>query len=220
MVIFDQRAAGQTIQVDDVAKVGRIELRLEKETDRLFLNGSGLLAIHGAEYLRNKYSTAMIQTGILDLGSELHVDIRNQRFVAGNQDGTIVIRSNRVRAGQKEATSNNYKSDGENLKLSITDSGSIRLMTEHWEPRMSLDMSASHTEGPKVFDFALADCQQGVTFVRLKEHDGDPVEIRGFDDDDFFRFRANPFKSCDSGKEFPNRGCRIQRVARQWRSSD
>ncbi len=202
VVIFDQRAAGQTIQVDDVAKVGRIELRLEKETDRLFLNGSGLLAIHGAEYLRNKYSTAMIQTGILDLGSELHVDIRNQRFVAGNQDGTIVIRSNRVRAGQKEATSNNYKSDGENLKLSITDRGSIRLMTEHWEPRMSLDMSASHTEGPKVFDFALADCQQGVTFVRLKEHDGDPVEIRGFDDDDFFRFRANPLKSCDSGKEF------------------
>jgi len=36
----------------------------------------------------------------------------------------------------------------------------------------------------------------------LKEHDGDPVEIRGFDDDDFFRFRANPFKSCDPGKLF------------------
>ena len=166
------------------------------------LTGSGTLAIHGAEYLRNKYSTAMIQTGILDLGPELHVEIRNQRFVAGNQDGTIVIRSNRIRAGKKEPTSKSYKSDGENLKLSITDRGGIRLMTEHWEPGMSLDMSASHTEGPKVFDFALTDIPQGVTFIRLKEHDGDPVEIRGFDDDDFFRFRADPLKSCDKGKEF------------------
>lgn len=130
------------------------------------------------------------------------MEIRNQRFVAGNQDGTIVIRSNQVRAGKKEPTSNNYKSDGENLKLSITDRGRIRLMTEHWEPGMSLDMSASHTEGPKVFDFALKDAQQGVTFIRLKEHDGDPVEIHGFDDADFLRFRANPFKSCDKGKEF------------------
>ena len=26
--------------------------------------------------------------------------------------------------------------------------------------------------------------------------------IHGFDDNDFFRFRANPFKSCDKGKEF------------------
>jgi len=67
---------------------------------------------------------------------------------------------------------------------------------------MSLDMSASHTEGPKVFDFALKDAPQGVTFIRLKEHDGDAVEIRGFEEDDFFRFRADPFKSCDKGKEF------------------
>jgi hypothetical protein len=48
----------------------------------------------------------------------------------------------------------------------------------------------------------LADSRQGVRFIRLKEHDGDLVEIRGFDDDDFFRFRADPFKSCDKGKEF------------------
>ena len=41
-----------------------------------------------------------------------------------------------------------------------------------------------------------------MTFIRLKEHDGDPVEIHGFDDDDFLRFRADPFKSCDKGKEF------------------
>ena len=202
VVIFDERAAGQSIHIDDDVRIGRIELRLENRTDRLTLTGSGMLAIYGAEYLRNKYSTALIQTGILDLGPELHVEIRNQRFVAGNQDGTIVIRSNQVRAGKKEPTSNNYKSDGENLKLSITDRGRIRLMTEHWEPGMSLDMSASHTEGPKVFDFALKDAQQGVTFIRLKEHDGDPVEIHGFDDADFLRFRANPFKSCDKGKEF------------------
>ena len=202
VVIFDGRAAGQSIQIDDDVRIGRIELRLENKTDQLTLTGSGTLAIHGAEYLRNKYSTAMIQTGILDLDPELHSEIRNQRFVAGNQDGTIVIRSNRIRAGKKEPTSKSYKSDGENLKLSITDRGGIRLMTEHWEPGMSLDMSASHTEGPKVFDFALTDIPQGVTFIRLKEHDGDPVEIRGFDDDDFFRFRADPLKSCDKGKEF------------------
>ncbi len=202
VVIFDGRAAGQSIHVGDAVRIGRLELQLENKADRLTLTGSGTLALHGAEYLRNKYSTALIQTGILDLGTELNVEIRNQRFVAGNQDGTIVIRSNRVRAGEKEPTSNSYKSDGENLKLSITDRGSIRLMTEHWEPGMSLDMSASHTEGPKVLDFALADIPQGVTFIRLKEHDGDPVEIRGFDEDDFFRFRADPLKSCDKGKEF------------------
>ena len=202
VVIFDERAAGQSIHIDDDVRIGRVELRLEDKTDRLTLTGSGMLAIYGAEYLRNKYSTALIQTGILDLGPELHVEIRNQRFVAGNQDGTIVIRSNQVRAGKQEPTSNSYKSDGEHLKLSITDRGSIQLMTEHWEPGMSLDMSASHTEGPKVFDFALEDARQGVTFIRLKEHDGDPVEIHGFDDADFLRFRANPFKSCDKGKEF------------------
>jgi hypothetical protein len=202
VVIFDGRAAGQSIHIDDVARIGQLELRLEHKTDQLTLTGSGTLAIHGAEYLRNKYSTAMIQTGILDLGPELNVEIRNQRFVAGNRDGTVVIRSNRVRAGKKEPTSNSYKSDGEHLKFSITDRGCIRLMTEHWEPGMSLDMSASHTEGAKVFDFALKDVRQGVTFVRLKEHDGDPVEIHGFDDADFLRFRANPFESCDKGKEF------------------
>ena len=48
----------------------------------------------------------------------------------------------------------------------------------------------------------MKDAQQGVTFIRLKEHDGDPVEIHGFDDAYFLRFRANPFKSCDKGKEF------------------
>lgn len=202
VVIFEQPAAGQSIHIDDVVGIGRLELRLEKKTDRLTLTGSGKLVIHGAESIRNKYSTALIQTGILDLGSELNVEIRNQRFVAGNQDGSVVIRSNRVRAGRKEPTSNNYKSDGENVKLGITDRGRFLLMTEHWEPGMSLDMSASHTEGPKVFDFALNDGQQGVTFIRLKEHDGDPVEIHGFDNDDFFRFRADPFTSCDKGKEF------------------
>ena len=202
VVIFDRRAAGQSIQIDDVVRIGRLELRFANKTGRLTLTGSGTLTLHGADYIRNKYSTAMIQTGILDLGSELNVEIRNQRFVAGNQDGTIVIRSNEVRAGKKEPTSNSYKSDGENLKLSITDRGRIRLMTEHWEPGMSLDMSASHTEGPKVFDFGLKDVQQGISFISLKEHDGDQVEIRGFDNDDFFRFRADPFKSCDKGKEF------------------
>ena len=202
VAIFDQRAAQQTVHIDDVVRIGRIELRLEKETDRLTLSGPGTFAIHGAETIRNKYSTAMIQTGILDLGAELNVEIHNQRFIAGNQDGTIVIRSNRVRAGKKESTSNSYKSDGENLKLGIADRGRILLMTEHWEPGMSLDMSASHTEGPKIFDFASADGQQGVTFIRLKEHDGDPVEIHGFDEADFFRFRADPLKSCDKSKEF------------------
>jgi hypothetical protein len=202
IVIFDGRAAGQSIQIDDVVRIGRLDLRLANKTGRLTLTGSGTLALHGAEYIRNKYSTALIQTGILDLGPDLNVEIRNQRFAAGNQDGTIVIRSVRVRAGEKEPTSKSYKSDGEHLKLSITDRGAIRLMTEHWELGMSLDMSASHTEGPKVIDFALDGGRQGVTFIRLKEHDGDPVEIRSFDDDDFFRFRADPLKSCDKGKEF------------------
>ena len=61
MVIFDQRSAGQTIHVDDVVRLGKIELRLKKKTDRLTLTGSGALAIHGAETIRNKYSTALIQ---------------------------------------------------------------------------------------------------------------------------------------------------------------
>jgi|GEM_PF-1948816 len=202
VVILDGRATGQSIRIDDVVKLGRLEMRLQKKTDQVTLNGSGTVAFYGAEYLRNKYSTALIQTGILDLGPKLHVEIRNQRFVAGNQDGTIVIRSNRVRAGKKEPTSKRYPSDGENLKLSITDRGAIRLLTRIWEPGMSLDMSSSHTEGPKVFDFALQGLTQGITFIRLKEHDGDPVEIRGFESHDFFRFKADPFLSCNPGKEF------------------
>ena len=202
VVIFEQPGAGQSIRIDDVADIGKLELGLAKKTERLTLTGSGRLVIHGAETIRNKYSTALVETGILDLGPELNVEIRNQRFVAGNRDGTVVIRSNKVRAGTKEPTTDNYKSDGEHLKLSITDRGRFVLMTDHWEPGMSLDMSASHTEGPKVFDFALKDAPQGVTFIRLKEHDGDAVEIRGFDEDDFFRFRADPFKSCDKGKKF------------------
>ena len=202
VVVFDELTAGKSIHVDEVVSIGRLEVRLSNKTDRVTLTGSGTLAIHGVETIRNKYSTAMIETGILDFGPELNVEIRNQRFVAGNQDGTIVIRSNRIRAGKKEPTSNGFKSDGEHLKLSVTDRGRILLMTQHWDPGMSLDISASHTVGPKVFDFAMANSQQGMTFMRLKEHDGDPIEIHGFDGDDFFRFRADPFTSCDKDKEF------------------
>lgn len=202
VVIFDQRAAGQIIQVNDVARIGRIELRLKSKDDQLTLAGAGRLAIHGAETIPNKYSTAIIQTGILNFGPQLNVEIRHQRFIAGNQDGTIVIRSNRIGAGKQEAVNESYPSDGENLKLGITDRGRILLMTEHWEPGMSLDMSASHTKGPKVFDFGLNGVQQGMTFIRLKEHDGDSIEIHGFSEIDFFRFRADPLKSCDQGKEF------------------
>ncbi len=203
VVIFENEGAGQSIRIDGVFEIGRLELRFANKTDRLALTGSGKLVIHGAETgIRNKYSAGFIQTGVLDFGPKLHMEIRNQRFIAGNKDGTVVIRSNRVRAGRRSPSSNRYPSDGEHLKIAITDRGRFELRTPHWEPGMSLDMSAGHTEGAKVFDFALKDGEQGVTFIRLKEHDGDPVEIHGFDDDDFFRFRADPFTSCDEGKEF------------------
>ncbi len=203
VVIFEKAGAGQVIRIDDVAEIGRLELRFLNKTDRLRLTGSGKLVIHGAETgIQNKFSAAFIRTGILDFGRQLRVEIRGQRFIAGNQDGTVVIRSNQVRAVEKSPSNNRYPSDGENLKIAVTDRGRFELRTPHWEPGMSLDMSAGHTQGAKVFDFALQNGSQGVSFVRLKEHDGDPIEIYGFDDDDFFRFRANPFTSCDKGKEF------------------
>ena len=88
------------------------------------------------------------------------------------------------------------------LTLAGDDRGRLVLAAAYWEPGMSLDLSAGHTEGPKVFEFACEQRPQGVTFLRLKEHDGDPVEIHGFKPGDFFRFEADPFTSCDQGKPF------------------
>ena len=202
VAIFENTNYGRAITIEGTANVGRLELKLSQPEHRLTFSGKGTLVCSGAEGISNKYSTALIQTGVLDLGADLNVEIRNQRFIAGNKDGTLVIRSNRIRAGQKEASSQGYKSDGQNLKLGITDRGRILLLTPHWNPGMSLDMSASGSKGIKIFDFGLKEGTQGLPFLRLKEHDGDPVEIRGFDEDDFFRFRADPFKSCDPGKLF------------------
>ena len=201
--------AGRPVIIDRETEVGRIELRLPTKTRRLTLSGSGPLVLRGVERkgIKDKFLTTLVATGILDLSPELHVSICNERFVAGNMDGTIVIRSNRVKAGEKDSQAARYHSDGKNLKLAITDRGCFVLAASHWEPGMSLDMSASHTQGPKVFDFGNLEGTQGVTFVRMKEHDGDPVHIRGFDQDDFLRFQEDPFTSCDSNKLF-----RIQAV--------
>ena len=70
MVVFDELTAGKSIHVDEVVSIGRLEVRLSNKTDRVTLTGSGTLAIHGVETIRNKYSTAMIETGILDFGPE------------------------------------------------------------------------------------------------------------------------------------------------------
>ena len=204
-VVIENTNSGTPIVIDDAVEVGMLTVELPQKTDRLLLEGAGILALNGWEVSipgKGKYGTALITTGILDIGPDLTFDIRHQRFTVGNMDGTTVIRSNRVRAGIKTSTSKSYHSDGDKLKFAITDRGRIVIATSHWEPGMSLDLSASHTEGPKIIEFVQDRGSQGVTFIRLKEHDGDPIEIHGFDDNDFIRFQADPFLSCDEGKEF------------------
>jgi hypothetical protein len=201
--LFENNNSGTPILIDEVVDFGMLSVRLPQKTDQLTLTGNGTLELNGWETgIPNKYATALIETGIVDIGPDLTVDIRHQRCVAGNKDGTIVIRSNNVRAGIKASTSKSYHSDGDNLKFSITDRGRIVIATPHWEPGMSLDLSASHTTGPKIIEFDHTNGSQGVTFIQLKEHDGDPIEIHGFNDGDFIRFQADPLLSCDKGKEF------------------
>jgi len=203
VALFENTNAKEPIIIDGLVELGRIEVRLPRKTDRLVLAGDGTLQLRGTEArIPGKYFTGFIVTGVLDIGPKLHVSICNQRFIAGNKDGTVVIRSNKVRAGTKAPTDRKYPSDGPDLKLGITDRGRLALATSHWEPGMSLDMSAGHTEGPKIFEFACAQRPQGITFIRLKEHDGDPVAIHGFKPGDFFRFEADPLTSCDKGKPF------------------
>lgn len=194
VALFDNNNANEPIVIEGIAHLGRIEVRLPRKTDRLTLTGAGRLVLHGVERLPNKFSTAQIVTGILDIGAGLRVEIRHQRFNAGNRDGTIVIRSNNVRAGGA-APDTGFPTDPENLKVGINDRGKFVLATWHWQPGMSLDMSSSHTVGPKVWEFAHDEGPQGVTFSHLDAHDGDAVEILGFKADDFFRFEADPFTS-------------------------
>ena len=192
--VFENTNGETPIVIEGITEVEHILLRLPRKTHRLTIAGSGSLVLHGAESrIRNKYFAGLIETGILDFGPDLHVDIHNQRLIAQNKDGTIVIRSNRVRAGKKTPTTNNYPSDGKDLKLDIADRGRFFLATAHWEP----GMFAGHTVGFKIFEFALKEGSQGVTFTRLKKHDGDPVEIHGFDAEDFFCFQEDPFQLCD-----------------------
>ena len=123
-----------------------------------------------------------VKRGTLEIGRKLAIDLEGTRFSA-QAGGTLVLRSEKIVAKEPY------------LKAAVSQSGTLRLGMRRWDPQMDLDLSTGTTSGrgAKVIDFALsADVHQIITFKKFKEHDGDPIVIRGFEPGDALCFSEDP----------------------------
>lgn len=182
----------QTVVITDTTTVGRLECEFPSPTDFMKVDGSGKLVVTGVDSgIIGKPTSLRAMEGILEIGADLEVEVLVTRVYAYD-GGTLVISSPRVFAGEYE------------LKLGISQTGTIRINTPYWEPGIHLDVATSRTWGlgPHVFEFAMpADVPQGITFPSFKEHDADPFHITGFEEGDYLRFEEDPLLSMDPEKE-------------------
>ena len=204
--------------VDAIHTLGRLECEFPSPSDRMTVNGPGKLILAGVDSgIIGKPTSLRAMEGILEIGSDLEVEILVTRVYAYD-GGTLVISSPRVYAGDYE------------LKLGISQTGTIRVNTPYWEPGIHLDVATSRTWGlgPRFLEFALPpEVPQGITFPSFKEHDADPFHITGFEQGDYLRFREDPNLSMDPEKElvleevrftgWPNEGrAEIKRDGEFW----
>ena len=179
------------VVLEGASSVGRLEVELADKDAVVYIDGAGKLVLTGVDTVIGKPLSLAVKSGTLEIGPELAIDLEGTRFSA-QAGGTLVLRSEEIVAKRPD------------LKAAVSQSGTLRLGMRRWDPRMDLDLSTSSTlgRGAKVIDFALsADVHQIITFKKFKEHDGDPVVIRGFEPGDALCFSEDPRRSTDPGKE-------------------
>ena len=179
------------VVLEDASSVGRLEVELADKDAVVFLDGPGKLVLTGADTVVGKPLSLAVKRGTLEIGQKLAIDLEGTRFSA-QAGGTLVLRSEKIVATEPD------------LKAAVSQSGTLRLGMQRWDPQMDLDLSTGSTRGrgAKVIDFALsADVHQIITFGKFKEHDGDPIVIRGFEPGDALCFSEDPRRSTDPGKE-------------------
>ena len=179
------------VVLEGASSVGRLEVELADKDAVVSLDGPGKLVLTGADTVIGKPLSLAVKGGTLEIGPELAIDLAGTRFSA-QAGGTLVLRSEKIVAKEPD------------LKAAVSQSGTLRLGMRRWAPRMDLDLSTGSTRGrgAKVIDFALsADAHQIITLGKFKEHDGDPIVIRGFEPGDALCFSEDPRRSTDPGKE-------------------
>ena len=180
------------IIIDTIYTLGRLECEFPSPSDQMTVNGAGKLVLAGVDSgIIGKPTSLRAIEGILEIGPDLEIEILVTRVYAYD-GGTLVISSPRVYAGEYD------------LKLGISQTGTIRVNTAYWEPGIHLDVATSRTWGlgPHFMEFALSpEVPQGITFPSFKEHDADPFHITGFEQGDYLRFREDPRLSMDPEKE-------------------
>ena len=179
------------VVLEGASSVGRLEVELADKDAVVFLDGPGKLVLTGADTVVGKPLSLAVKRGTLEIGQKLAIDLEGTRFSA-QAGGTLVLRSEKIVAKEPD------------LKAAVSQSGTLRLGMRRWDPQMDLDLSTGSTRGrgAKVIDFALsADVPQIITFGKFKEHDGDPIVIRGFEPGDALCFSEDPRRSTDPGKE-------------------
>ena len=189
------------VVLEGASSVGRLEVELADKDAVVFLDGPGAYGsryrdrqagAYGSRYRGRQAAIASrVKRGTLEIGQKLAIDLEGTRFSA-QAGGTLVLRSEKIVATEPD------------LKAAVSQSGTLRLGMQRWDPQMDLDLSTGSTRGrgAKVIDFALsADVHQIITFGKFKEHDGDPIVIRGFEPGDALCFSEDPRRSTDPGKE-------------------
>ncbi len=183
--------AAATVSLDEPAAVGRVEVEPADKNASVVLRGMGRLILAGVDTVIGKPLSLAVKRGMLEIAPNLAIDIQGTRFSA-HAGGTLFLRGEGVGAAKPD------------LKLAVSQTGTLRLGMRRWNPRLDLDLSTGSTRGlgAKIIDFALPlDVHQTITFGKFKEHDGDPIVIRGFEPGDALCFREDPLRSTDPGKE-------------------
>ena len=188
---FDRPVAG-AVTIDTRVAVARVEVDLGDPDAAVKLGGSGTLVLTGADRFLGKPVALQVADGTLHLAAPLRIEVAAPRFGA-HAGGTLIVATPHVRAV------------ADDLKLAVSQTGVLALLTDRWSPGFDLDVATSRTLGlgPHVIDYGgrRAPTPRLLAFRSFKEHDGDELLIRGFRPGDQLRFEEDPHESTDPGKE-------------------
>ena len=188
---FDRPVAG-AVTIDTRVAVARVEVDLGDPHAAVKLGGPGTLVLTGADRFLGKPVALQVADGTLHLAAPLRIEVAAPRFGA-HAGGTLIVATPHVRAV------------ADDLKLAVSQTGVLALLTDRWSPGFDLDVATSRTLGlgPHVIDYGgrCAPTPRLLAFRSFKEHDGDELLIRGFRPGDQLRFEEDPHESTDPGKE-------------------
>ena len=189
------------ICIEDTITVGRIEMKTDSTDDRVVLTGGGTLILNGVDRLLGKPTTLQVMKGTLDFRNPLCVQVEGPRFSVNAPGGHLGIYTPQVYATEPD------------LKLAMSQTGTLTFSVPYWEPNMDWDIATSKTLGlgDRILSYSLEDEQpQGLTFNKFKEHDGDILLVKGFKHGDYLRFKEDPSLSTDPGKHLRLEGIRFE----------